>query len=736
MQLSRESIQRMIGSGKGLTVGFGGSGGGGGNNGVSIPYYNQNFELLYKKVVTDGTTGNVTTTWLTAQPNEIVNVGTETDPTTGDVTVTTLVGPKVKSALVIGDAMLVYDSTNNAIEVIGRDGATAANFYATGGVSALGYSPGGGGGGGVSSLTDLLDVALSNPSNGQALCYDTSLSPAKWVNKTLFTGMSYSNSILSITIGGVTKTATIQSGSTSLDWSNITNKPDTATRWPSFSEVSSKPTTLSGYGITDAYISGGTIYLGSNSITPLTSFTETDPTVPSWAKQPTKPSYSFSELTSHPTTLSGYGITDAYISGGTIYLGSNSITPLTSFTETDPTVPSWAKQPTKPSYSFSELTSHPTTLSGYGITDAVSSSTTWWGMGISSGTVKGGISNASFVEFSEIGANAGHGGYIDFHFNGSSSDYTSRIIESASGTLSINYGMFVRGNTTYIGNSLAAMDQSYRLHVDGASYISNTAYFGGQVMQDGGYFLMHCMDGGSAAYGLMIEGLAQTGNEIRSTFGFHPAGRNISYSDGSYDMAVLSIRYNLSTHDRYVIINDYMNVGDHVTITSNNGYIQIGDGRLVWDATNNALKVIKSDGTAANLYTTGGVSALGMSAGVSSIDAMTFGYLKVNSRLTLPSVIVAGTSATIIKYVNDSDCIYLFNESATSKINSETYSFTQYDNVGIHGTDYNYGETWWIDPDGCALFQRLYLSNNVYIFTDGSNIKCRIGSNVYTLTKS
>ena len=677
MQLSRESIQRMIGSGKGLTVGFGGSGGGGGNNGVSTQYYNQNFELLYKKVVTDGTTGNVTTTWLTAQPNEIVNVGTETDPTTGDVTVTTLVGPKVKSALVIGDAMLVYDSTNNAIEVIGRDGATAANFYATGGVSALGYSPGGGGGGGVSSLTDLLDVALSNPSNGQALCYDTSLSPAKWVNKTLFTGMSYSNSILSITIGGVTKTATIQSGSTSLDWSNITNKPDTATRWPSFSEVSSKPTTLSGYGITDAYISGGTIYLGSNSITPLTSFTETDPTVPSWAKQPTKPSYSFSELTSHPTTLSGYGITDA-----------------------------------------------------------VSSSTTWWGMGISSGTVKGGICNASFVEFSEIGANAGHGGYIDFHFNGSSSDYTSRIIESASGTLSINYGMFVRGNTTYIGNSLAAMDQSYRLHVDGASYISNTAYFGGQVMQDGGYFLMHCMDGGSAAYGLMIEGLAQTGNEIRSTFGFHPAGRNISYSDGSYDMAVLSIRYNLSTHDRYVIINDYMNVGDHVTITSNNGYIQIGDGRLVWDATNNALKVIKSDGTAANLYTTGGVSALGMSAGVSSIDAMTFGYLKVNSRLILPSVIVAGTSATITKYVNDSDCIYLFNESATSKINSETYSFTQYDNVGIHGTDYNYGETWWIDPDGCALFQRLYLSNNVYIFTDGSNIKCRIGSNVYTLTKS
>lgn len=64
--------------------------------------------------------------------------------------------------------------------------------------------------------------------------------------------------------------------------------------------------------------------------------TETDPTVPSWAKQASKPSYTFSEIGSKPSTISGYGITDAKISSGTITLGSNSITPLTSFTETDP----------------------------------------------------------------------------------------------------------------------------------------------------------------------------------------------------------------------------------------------------------------------------------------------------------------------------------------------------------------------------------------------------------------
>lgn len=64
--------------------------------------------------------------------------------------------------------------------------------------------------------------------------------------------------------------------------------------------------------------------------------TETDPTVPSWAKQASKPSYTFSEIGSKPSTISGYGITDAKIASGTITLGSNSITPLTSFTETDP----------------------------------------------------------------------------------------------------------------------------------------------------------------------------------------------------------------------------------------------------------------------------------------------------------------------------------------------------------------------------------------------------------------
>lgn len=54
------------------------------------------------------------------------------------------------------------------------------------------------------------------------------------------------------------------------------------------------------------------------------------------------------------------------------------------------------------------------------------------------------------------------------------------------------------------------------------------------------------------------------------------------------------------------------------------GYLQIGDARLVWESANNALKLIKSDGTATNFYSTGGLSGLGLSAGsAGSIDNLT-----------------------------------------------------------------------------------------------------------------
>ena len=45
------------------------------------------------------------------------------------------------------------------------------------------------------------------------------------------------------------------------------------------------------------------------------------------------------------------------------------------------------------------------------------------------------------------------------------------------------------------------------------------------------------------------------------------------------------------------------------------GYLDIGSARLIYDSTNNALKVIGTGGGVMNIYATGGVSALGMAGG-------------------------------------------------------------------------------------------------------------------------
>ena len=119
---------------------------------------------------------------------------------------------------------------------------------------------------------------------------------------------------------------------------------------------------------------------------------------------------------------------------------------------------------------------NPTTLAGYGITDALASNTTFWGRTISAGAVKGGIDQASYIEFADIASGTTNGGYIDFHYGGNttanSGDYTSRIIEDAfdatnsQGTLKINNILWAKLSTgVSIGTSTISSD--YKLNVAG-----------------------------------------------------------------------------------------------------------------------------------------------------------------------------------------------------------------------------------------------------------------------------
>ena len=106
-------------------------------------------------------------------------------------------------------------------------------------------------------------------------------------------------------------------------------------------------------------------------------------------------------------------------------------------------------------------------------------------------------------------------------------------------------------------------------------------------------------------------------------------GSNILQYDGT--QTVLNYGYRTSKPAWVCGSSIEFRVGNSVIAQVIGGGLQIGDALLSWDSANNAIKVAKADGSAANLYTLGGVSALGMSAGgggnVSNLTVENYLYL-------------------------------------------------------------------------------------------------------------
>ena len=128
------------------------------------------------------------------------------------------------------------------------------------------------------------------------------------------------------------------------------------------------------------------------------------------------------------------------LSQGTITIGSASITPITSHQS----------------------------LSGYATED-------WVGrnyLALTGGTLTGDlgstgkvISGFIAIELNSGGHLSGYGGYIDFHFNGSSADYTSRIIENASGQLNMEATVVV--NNLYSRGYVSALSDARKKNIEG-----------------------------------------------------------------------------------------------------------------------------------------------------------------------------------------------------------------------------------------------------------------------------
>lgn len=259
----------------------------------------------------------------------------------------------------------------------------------------------------------------------------------------------------------------------------------------------------------------------------------------------------------------------------------------------------------------------------------------------------------------------------------------------------------------YLGINATAADAT-KLHTArtlwGQSF-NGTANVSGSMtgvgtIQMGTYLAMNTAN---SQPGLLVEGYWESSTGVQYvTFGYHSPTNNTSWQTvDSQDVKILQLMVdaNNTVAKKYALVKDAL---------------RIGDGLLLWDSTNGAFKVIKADGTAAHLYATGGVSALGMNAGVSAVDAMTFGYLTVNNNLYIKN----GSNSNIL-YTNNSGKLIV--ESPSGMLVDGTLTV----NDGTLALD---GDST-VQLNGCPL----YLTSTSYLHMDGNTLKININGTDYRI---
>lgn len=271
------------------------------------------------------------------------------------------------------------------------------------------------------------------------------------------------------------------------------------------------------------------------------------------------------------------------------------------------------------------------------------------------------------IEFSAVPSTAGDGGYIDFHYNGNEGDYTSRIIESAQGRLALNNtAFFYLTNVTgadIVSPVTGYSSRNFRVRMTNSVLMDTLCLSGSLIMRNAqGISMMDTnntelralrVDTGNNLvlgenfqnYNTYVRGNAlflQTGSSNTEALRIDANGNvrqyhnNTSYvmrdtSGGDVTMMridssnVLEYGYGSVTPNYQTNLygGSTKGIGFYAGGTlvasiykdENSSLIglKIGEAMLSWDSANNALKLSRPDGTAANFYAMGGVSALGLS---------------------------------------------------------------------------------------------------------------------------
>ena len=694
MKLSREKIQRMIDGGSG-----GSSGSGGLNpselagyatqswvngNFVTKPFWNQVFEIHGTQTVTvtdenDDPVGDPVVTDITFLPNEVPTTTETIDEETGYKT-----------------------TTVRAITSIEAKVGLWTNSY----LSALGQNSSGGGGGGSLNepLLSINTSGLSAPGasqDGMTIVWDNATQ--KW---------KYGSA----------------GGGGSVSWSNITNKP----------------TTINGFGITDAKIVNGTITLGNQSITPLTSSDISDMATKTWVGNQNYLtqndadsryiSISFfarlfqakngsANVNPNDTTstidsikaLFGFW-TDQYISaigqnssgggGG----GSSTLAGLNDVNLSNP--------------SDGQVLMYNSSLGKW-----VNGNQSSYTLPLAANATRGGIQ----IGFTTDDSNrnyavllSGEKAYVNVPWTDTD---TWRPVQdnltstSASDCLSANQGKVLKGYIDTLngyftdGSAKTAMKLTTARTIwgqsfDGSANITGSLTSVESITMSGWIHGTQCIEmndddsSNLKKYGGFIDFHFRDKFGNKMSYDDDYSARLIEGDNGKLDGVIRCCTKNPDTKYSF-----FAEVG-----------LRIGNARLVWDSDSNALKVEKYDGTVANFYATGGVSALGVpTSGSGTVDTLNVNTLKAITNLYI------GDNANRIYFDSDADELviksgsdYISMNGVINMVGSTVTTRAIYTNGGN------------LSLDG----GRLYLAGGVYLFFESNNVKVSINGTTYTLNKS
>ena len=281
---------------------------------------------------------------------------------------------------------------------------------------------------------------------------------------------------------------------------------------------------------------------------------------------------------------------------------------------------------------------------------------------------------------------------------------------TSSGTIAINstyQGYISHGETAYgwgdhslagyaTPSSVTIQMQNYVKIQSGTITIGDTSIT--PLTSDSGTFWGQSWVSGGTVSG----GMSNVGNIVASAHGtkYIEGFRTIElYGAAASDYGgYIDFHFNDDSNDfTSRIIED---ASGRIYLNASNG-VRIGNGVLKWDSYNNALKVEKYDGTTANFYATGGVSALGVGTGGSVTNLAIAGKISFSDNYEIK--------------VNAGD---LYIGDSTSE---------QYVKVSDI-CSWNGSSNWYITTNGVARFQRIYLDSSRYIYVSSGTLYYYNGS--------